>query len=186
MPVHCLIRDANGFCLFLYSNFGFDSDRPRAYLSRVRRFLALVLCLWAILPAAAATGRVLKVLPEYLDLKGRNSLSPSLYGRDAYQVYLRENVTNRSGIRFYTQWKLKGDPAAKLTLRIELRGVAQGKLPKELVIEAPVPPKHGWFSHWTNLTLAGEEYKRFGQVTAWRVTFWEGNRLLDQQQSFLW
>ena len=150
-----------------------------------RRFLYLLLLLTA-LPVSAATGRILKVLPQYLDRKGRNSLSPSLYERDAYQVYLRENVTNRSALRFNTEWKLKGTATEPLLIRVELRGVANGNLPKQLTLEAPVQPKGGWFSHWSAPTLEGEEFKEFGQVTAWRVTLWEGKRLLSSQQSFLW
>ena len=148
-----------------------------------------LICLfyWLVcLPVGAATGRVVKVLPEYLDLKGRNSLSPSLYERDAYQVYLREHPEKRSGVTFYTQWKLKGGVYEPLKLRVELRGPAAGELPKQMKLETEVEPKSGLFSHWTSLTLGGEDYKRFGHVTAWRVTFWEGNRLLGEQKSFLW
>jgi hypothetical protein len=159
------------------------------YLSAMRlNPTALWFALWLALslPAAGADGRVIKVLPEFLDLKGRNSLTASLYERDAYQVYLREHPDKRSGLRFYVQWKLKGDAAEPLTLRVDLRGVVQGKLPKEMALESSVQPKGGWFSHWTALTLGGEDYKKFGQVTAWRATFWEGRRLLGEQHSFLW
>jgi hypothetical protein len=138
------------------------------------------------LPAGAATGHVIKVLPEYLDLKGHNSLSPSLYERDAYQVYLRDHPEKRSALRFYTEWKVKGPTTAPLKLRVELRGTATGNLPKRLILEAPVEPKGGWFGHWSSLTLAGADFKEFGQVTAWRVSFWEGNQLLGEQKSFLW
>ena len=54
--------------------------------------------------ASAATGKVIKVLPQFLDLKGRHSLSPSLYDRDAYQAQLRDTKTNISGMRFAVQW----------------------------------------------------------------------------------
>ena len=142
---------------------------------------------WLALAVAveAATGRVIKVLPEYLDLKGRNSLAPSLYERDAYQVVLRLHPAQRSGMRFYVQWKTRGKVAAPLKVRVEMRGVALGNLPKQLVLAQAVQPG-GWFSHWTGVTLSGEEYKQFGQVTAWRVTLWEGERQLGEQQSFLW
>jgi hypothetical protein len=39
------------------------------------------LLLAAPLAAPAATGKVVKVLPHFLDLKGRHSLTPSLYDR---------------------------------------------------------------------------------------------------------
>ncbi len=137
---------------------------------------------WA---APAATGRVIKVLPQFLDLKGRASLSPSLYQRDTYQAYLRDHTNECSGMRFMVQWKANGKAAAPLKLRVELRGIAQGDFPRELVLEKPVEPG-GWFSHWAELDLAGEAYKNFGQVTAWRVTLQEGTRLLGEQKSFLW
>src|SRR5207253_11326723 len=109
-------------------------------------------------PASAATGRVMKVLPHFLDAKGRHTLSPSLYERDAYQAMLRQYPTNRSGIRFDVQWKAKDPPFGKLKLRIELRGIAQGNLPPQLVLEKEVEPG-GWFSHWTSLPLIGGAYR---------------------------
>ncbi len=134
----------------------------------------------------AATGRVVKVLPEFLDSKGRNSTYPSLYERDAYQVQLRLHPEKRSGIRFYIQWKTKGGVWEPLRLRLELRGIAQANLPKRLVIEEPVETTGRRWSHWTDITLDGDRFKQFGEVTAWRVTLWEGQQLLGEQQSFLW
>jgi hypothetical protein len=158
------------------------------YWSFMRRLLiwwALVGGLAVAWSAQAATGRVIKVLPQFLDLKGRNSLSPSLHERDIYQAMLREHTNLCSGMRFNVQWKTKGQPAAPLKLQVELRGVARGDFPKQLVLEKPVEPA-GRFSHWTEVPLVGEEYKSFGQVTAWRVTLWEGPQLLGEQKSFLW
>ncbi len=135
--------------------------------------------------AAPATGRVIKVLPQFLDLKGRNSLSPSLYERDQYQVYLQRNTNQCSGMRFNVQWKTKGDAAAPINVFVELRGVARGDFPRQLNLEKQVQPG-GWFSHWTAIDLVGEQYKDFGKVTAWRVTLREGTRVLGEQKSFLW
>src|SRR5258705_13546151 len=77
----------------------------------MRRFViyALLGC-WLTLAwqASAATGRIIKVLPHFLDLKGRHSLSPSLYDRDAYQARLRDHREERSGMRFDIEWKSKG------------------------------------------------------------------------------
>ena len=148
-------------------------------------WLALFGWLAAAWSAHGATGRVIKVLPQFLDLKGRNSLSPSLHERDIYQAVLREHTNQCSGMRFNVQWKTKGPPVTQLKLQVELRGVARGDFPKQLVLEKPVEPR-GRFSHWTEIPLVGKEYKSFGKVTAWRVTLWEGPELLGQQQSFLW
>ena len=154
----------------------------------MRRF-----CIWLALVgwlaggwlAQAATGRVIKVLPQFLDLKGRNSLSPSLYERDVYQATLRDHTNQCSGMRFNVQWKTKGQPAAPLKLQVELRGSAHGDYPKQLVLEKPVEPG-GSFSHWAEFDLIGAEYKSFGRATAWRVTLWEGPQMLGEQKSFLW
>lgn len=136
--------------------------------------------------AHAATGRIIKVLPEFLDLKGRNSLSPSLYERDVYQALLRQHAERRSALRFYIQWKTKGPVWQPLTVKVEMRGIVEGNLPKQLALEERVENPGGPLSHWTTVTLSREDYKEIGSVTAWRVTFWEGKTLLGMQQSFLW
>jgi hypothetical protein len=155
------------------------------FMRRLLIWLALAGGLAAAGAAPAATGRVIKVLPQFVDLKGRDSLSPSLYQRDAYQAILREHTNQCSGMRFMVQWKAKGQPAAPLKLRVELRGVARGDYPKRLVLEKPVEAG-GRYSHWTEIKLAGDDYKNLGEVTAWRVTLWGGTELLGEQQSFLW
>ena len=157
----------------------------------MRRFpylLALGCCLlgavWSA-HAAEATGRVMKVLPHYLDLEGLHTPSPSLYDRDAYQAFLRQHPEKRSGIRFDVQWKVRGAAYSPVKLRLELRGTAKGELPSKTVLEKEVKPG-GWFGHWISLPLTGDEFKKFGDVTAWRATLWEGDRLLSEQKSFLW
>jgi hypothetical protein len=135
--------------------------------------------------AAAANGRVIKVLPHLLDLNGRHSLSPSLYDRDAYQALLRQHPGRRSGIAFDVQWRCRGGVYEPLKLRVELRGIARGDLPGSITLETELKPG-GWFSHWSRLTLDGDAYRKIGEVTAWRATLWEGDRLLGEQQSFLW
>ena len=66
------------------------------------RALLFFVLLLGLLPAGraaeAATGRVLKVLPFYLDAQGRDALSPSLFDRDAYQAQLRAGTNAIAGI----------------------------------------------------------------------------------------
>lgn len=145
---------------------------------------AFALLLAAPLAASAATGKVVKVLPHFLDLKGRHSLTPSLYDRDAYQAQLRRNPEQRSGLRFDVQWRAY-DVQDKLKLKVELRGTAKGDFPGSTTLKSEIPPGHK-NSRWTSLTLAGEDYKKFGEVTAWRVTLWDGEQLVGEQKSFLW
>ena len=137
--------------------------------------------------AGAATGRVAKVLPQYLDLEGRASLSPSLYDRDAYQAFLRQHPEQRSGVRFEVLWRGRAAGATVLQLRAELRGTAQGNLPSQTTLKTEVKiGKSGTASHWASLKFAGDDYKKFGEVTAWRVTLWNGDQLVAEQKSFLW
>jgi hypothetical protein len=153
----------------------------------MRRSILFLLCcmLASAFSAQAASGRVVKVLPHFLDHQGRHTLAPSLFERDAYQAVLRQQPAERSGVRFDVQWKSRGAHWEPLVLRVELRGVAEGDLPRQTVVEKNVKPR-GWFSRWTPLALTGEDYKAFGEITAWRVTLWEGEALLGEQKSFLW
>jgi hypothetical protein len=161
--------------------------RPR-YLSPMRRsfiWLLLLVGLAAALPAPAASGRVIKVLPQFVDLKGRDSTFPSLYERDAYQAYLRIHTNQVSGIQFNIHWKTKGKPTGAVKMRVEMRGVIRGDAPEALVLEKVVEPR-GWFSHWSVISVTKENYRTLGELAAWRVTLWEEQRLLGEQRSFLW
>jgi len=135
--------------------------------------------------AQAAQGKVLKVLPQFLDKQGRSSVSPSLYDRDAYQALLRRNPARRSALRFAVEWKSSTPETQALNLRVEMRGVAGADAPRESSLELPLHQR-GWFSHWAYVTLSEADYQKFGEVTAWRVTLWDGDRLLGEQKSFLW
>ena len=156
-------------------------------MRRLIAAISLVAFLAATLSASAATGRVAKVLPHYLDLKGRHSLSPSLYARDAYQVQLRQHPEQRSGLRFDVLWRGRAPGGTTLKLRAELRGTARGDLPSQTTLETEVKiGTSGSTSRWTSLTLAGDDYKKFGEVTAWQVSLWNGDQLVAEQKSFLW
>jgi len=152
----------------------------------MRRFIpAFLLMLALAVPAGAVEGHVFKVLPQFLDLDGKESLTPSLYDRDAYQGVLRAHPEKRSGLRFAVQWKVSFPKAPSRLLRVELRGVGPDGLPSKTTLELPLTTKHA-FSHWEYLKLQGDDYKKFGEMSAWRVTLWEGDKLLDEQKSFLW
>lgn len=146
--------------------------------------LSILICV-ATASAVAATGSVIKVLPHYLDLKGKHSLSPSLYDRDAYQAQLRAHPEQRSGIRFDVHWRAFG-VTNKLKLRAELRGTAKGSEPRQTTLEAEVNAGKTGGSRWSSLPLIGDAYKEFGEVTAWRVTLWDGDQMVGEQKSFLW
>ncbi|MFN7141632.1 MAG: hypothetical protein ACK4UN_20100 [Limisphaerales bacterium] len=151
-------------------------------MRHVRNLLVLALLTFFVGSLSAAEGKIIKVLPHYLDARGRHTLSPSLYERDAYQKVLRDNPDLRSAMRFDVQ--LRGRKMDKLTLRVELRGVKGQELTTE-VKEAPVQ-KRGLLSTWSSVTFSGPEYKEFGEITAWRVTLLRGNEQVAEQKSFLW
>ncbi len=155
-------------------------------MRRLSAWLLMAIVIALTLPAGAATGRVIKVLPFFLDFKGRHARSASLFDRDVYQAYLLQNPDKRSGVMYDVHWKVKGPATATLRLRVELRGIAEGNLPSQMVLEETVPSETHWYGRWTPLALTGARYKQFGEVTAWRATLWEGDRLLGEQQSFLW
>jgi hypothetical protein len=152
------------------------------------RALLLILVLLGLVAAAqaadAVTGRIVKVLPFFLDQQGQDATSPSLFDRDAYQAYLRDNTNEISAVRFDVQWKAVKAPAEKIKIALELRGVGAGSVPKLKTMEVDVVP--GTFSQWTSIPLAGADYKNFGAVVAWRATLWDGGRMLGEQKSFLW
>jgi len=157
----------------------------RRTMFRPSRNFILILLLASACSVSAASGKIIKVLPQFIDLKGRTALSPSLYDRDAYQIQLRQHPEQRSGIRFHVQWRgrseIKNLPA---TIRVELRGTSKGDLPTEVSLESAVRITQS--SHWEELTLDGVAFRQFGEVTAWRVTLWSGGELLGEQKSFLW
>ena len=166
----------------------------------MRRFLTILLLLGSLAAAsandavtgasraaaapAAKTGRVVKVLPLYLDLKGHDAISPSHFDRDAYQAFLRQHTNEISAIRFDVLWKASNLKDAKLKLRAELRGIGEHGLPRQTVLETEVTP--AFFRSWTSLKLEGDDLKKFGSLVAWRVTLWNGDQLLGEQKSFLW
>jgi hypothetical protein len=157
------------------------------YRPAMRVFLLAVFLIGSLgsaLAADAVTGRVIKMLPFLLDQQGRDSTSPSLFDRDAYQARLREHLKDVSGVRFDVQWKAVKSTDEKLKIRVEARGVSKDGSPRLQTFEAKVSA--GRFNRWTKFTLTGDEYKKFGSVVAWRATLWNGDTLLGEQKSFLW
>lgn len=132
----------------------------------------------------AGEGSVVKVLPQLLDEQGRTSLSPSLYERDAYQFHLRKDPKLRSGVRLAVQWKARKVDWSKLKLRAEMRFLLNDNI-RTMSMEEPAV-KHGLFNHWSEFKVEGTDYAAAGQLVAWRVTLWEGERQIGQLESFLW
>ena len=113
-----------------------------------------------------------------------SALFPSLFDRDAYQAYLRKHPGERTALRLAVQWKAGGVDWSQVKLRAELRGVLGDSI-ETRTLEMPVK-KNGLFSNWTDFKIEGEDFKKFGELAAWRVTLWEGEKQIGPQQSFLW
>ena len=67
-----------------------------------------------------------------------------------------------------------------------MHDTAKSKLPSEMKLENFFTITSGSHGHWSVLKLDGEQYKNFGEITAWRVTLWAGDEMLSEQKSFLW
>jgi hypothetical protein len=147
--------------------------------------VSLVAIFIAVAPSRAAdTAKVAKVLPQYLDLKGRTSISPSLYERDVYQAKLLQNPDMRSGLVFNVLWK-SGKVEKPLKLRVEARGVLRGKSASTVTQEKAVTHA-GTFGSWEKFTVTGDDFKNLETLTAWRATLWDGDTQLSEYKSHLW
>jgi hypothetical protein len=176
---------------FRFSPFGFRifqrrfsiAPTPGTFYSSPMRWMKylVALGLLAALTAQAESARIVKVLPCFLDDKGRHALRPSLYERDAYQALLRRDPTLRKALRFDVQWK--GTGPKDMTLRVEARGNQRGQLQQ---ISLETKTKKGFFGNWNSVTLEGDAFTKFGELTAWRATLWNGSQQVAEQKSFLW
>ena len=146
----------------------------------MRLILLTLIFLGSFLSTHAAEGKIVKVLPFFLDHAGQIAKSPSLFDRDAYQAYLRAHTNEVSGLRYDVQCKAD----EKLKLRLELRSTGTDSKPKIKTIESAVAS--GSFNNWTEVKFTGDDYKNFGAIVAWRATLWNGDKQLSEQKSFLW
>jgi len=148
----------------------------------VNRFLLLAIgLLLGMLSSvdAAQPGKISKVLPHWLDLRGRHTLSPSLLERDAYQAKLRADRGLCSGIRFDVKWSRNTGGDVKLQLELRVTGDA-----KPIVLEQPIKPSRR--GGWDAVTLDGDAFKGIGKLIAWRVRLFDGDAVLAERRSFLW
>ena len=149
-------------------------------------WLLVVCSLFAGRSMHAADARILKVLPHAVDEMGRHTLSPSLYERDAYQVYLREHPDLVAAMRFDIQWKADMDPETPLTLQIEIR-TSRRDLTDPLRLSKSVVPRRFLFKRrWTALQIPRQQFNELGKILAWRVSLWRGGEVVAEQRSFLW
>ena len=135
--------------------------------------------------AESSHAKAIKVFRFLVDAEGRHALSPSLLDRDAYQAHLREHPTKVSGLRFVIQWRRRSESPTRPSIRIEVRH-GNGNTIGEFSKTAPIKVRKTRRSQWHRITISGEEYARLGKVIAWRVSLWDGETMLTQEESFLW
>lgn len=148
------------------------------------KLFALLFALSCLGHNAEAAGKIVKVLPHFLDREGRHTLSASLYERDAYQAQLRQHKDQISALRFDIQWKPPAGDKSNLKMRVEIRG-SKNLGTKPVVFEEALKPAK-WLGNWAALTVPRQTYEQLGQMVAWRVTLWSGDQQLAEQKSFLW
>ena len=143
--------------------------------------ILFALGLWAGV-LLGAEGKVIKVLPHFVDFQGRHTLSPSLYERDAYQELLRNHPEKRAGLQFEVLWKVSRRGSGPLRLKMELRGGNSSSLE---IVEMDV--KRGMFGRrWSRMVLDPKQFARVGTVTAWKATLLQGEEIIAEANSFLW
>lgn len=151
-----------------------------------RKWLAVLAALVLSGCASADRVRIVKVLPQYLDVQGRNSRTPTLLDRDVYQAQLRKMPERCSGLQFAVRW-CAGRIRHPLTLRVELIGLSESNQPVSLAIDQTVRPRGGaYLGCWDRVSFSGEQFRSLGSLTAWRVSLYSDGQLLAQEQSFLW
>ena len=149
-------------------------------VKRIIQLAAALLLIGVLLTAdAAQPGRISKVLPHWLDLRGRHTLSPSLLERDAYQAQLRANRSLCSGIRFDVKWSKNNGGNVKLQVELRVTGQA-----KPIQLEQPIQPTRR--GGWDAITLDDDAFKVIGEIIAWRVLLLDGDTVLAERRSFLW
>jgi hypothetical protein len=147
------------------------------------RSFGAALAVWVLAGCATIQSQsgmgILKVLPHYLDEKGRHTDGPTLLHRDSYQNKLRNNPQLARSMRYDINWYGVGE----VTLRLELRSNKSGLQPitLEQTVDSGAGPRH-----WSSIEIVHDTYLEFGQPYSWRVSLWRGEEMLDQDQSFLW
>ncbi|MDZ4815966.1 MAG: hypothetical protein SGI71_06830 [Verrucomicrobiota bacterium] len=133
---------------------------------------------------AAYAFKIAAVKHLYLD----RNISPGsvdLHAKYQYQDTLSKNPDQVYGKRFAIHWKGSADhDIPELIVRLELRGL-KGNAPTKKTIDFTY---RNWVvgSRWTEFDLVGDEYKEFGQLTAWHATVIADGQVVARKKSILW
>lgn len=139
----------------------------------------------AILTGCASSkesGRIYKVLPTLVDRKQRQSLSPSLFERDAYQAYLRKHPAEIGGRQFDIHWRASA-ATGLLRVTIEVRTTERSASQPLMFEKILGVGRHGG---WTRFIVGEKAFLGAGEVVAWRARLLDGDAVISEQRSFLW
>ena len=85
-----------------------------------------------------------------------------------YQYNLRNSPLEQTGVRFHVRWKAP-DNARQITLRIDVRGLNERN---ETILDSvlmSIAENDDW-TQWTEMEIAGAQFKRLGRIQAWKAT----------------
>jgi hypothetical protein len=76
---------------------------------------------------------------------------------------------------YYVSWR----GTAVSSVMFEYRQV---NIPDKILVQTFTPTAR----RWNVFTVAGDDFHNGGPISAWRVSLWDGNRLLAERKSVLW
>jgi hypothetical protein len=88
---------------------------------------------------------------------------------------LRDLGIDQQREEFYIRWR----PASVGLVKFEYRQIGK---PNRIGEQSYVPHRDAT----RVFQVQGEEFRSGGRVSAWRVSLWDGDRLLAEKRSFLW
>ncbi len=142
----------------------------------------MLLCLVGVLLVSCGSGDILRVRQFHLreteaadgHLFIRAEMNKRLYG-----AVDDEERKARRGQYYDVRWRGLGGGEVKLVFEYRQR-VSGAKVRRKVMVREG--GKRGELSFAVN----GEEYRRRGRVTSWRLRLYEGGELRDEKQSYLW
>ena len=101
-----------------------------------------------------------------------------LFGTDRasrIQVEPKPLPTSAQREEYFVSWRGSGVGSVMFEYR-------QVNIPDKILVQAVTPTVR----HWNVFTVAGDDYLKGGPISAWRVSLWDGDRLLAERKSVLW
>lgn len=160
--------------------------------SRTSRFCLGCLAILALMLSACSSavqgpgGRIGKVkyqhvMPGYVP----RSIDPTIVFEQQHRLYgavTKEEIMDRFGHYYAVFWKVDDRTAGPVTVRFEYQQ-AQSGLSKRVQEQVVDDIRR---SNVSKFQVIGEEYRKSGRVTAWRVSVMRGKEVLVSQNSALW